>query len=71
MSRLAVKERMRLSTEIKKISTYPGVVYKNGRLDVDMWCNGNESESDRVFLATRTLRNILSRIQEVENENIP
>lgn len=67
MSRLAVKERMRLSAEIHKISTYNGVSYKNGRFDIDMWCNGDEAESDRVFLATRTLRNILSRIHEVEN----
>jgi len=42
---------------LKKLN-HPRIIFKDGKIEIDSWCDGNETESNFVDTITRKLWNI-------------
>jgi len=70
--KFAYKERIALFYEREKLAKLenPRIVFTGLALYIDLWCDGNEIESDHVIKITQKHRRLMQTIIKTENEVI-
>ena len=70
--KIAYKERTAIYHEMARLINLgnPHIIFANGVFYIDLWCDGNEPEADRIIKITQKHRRLLATIIRSENEII-
>lgn len=68
----AYKERIALFHEREKLARLENsrIVFTGLTLYIDLWCNGDETESDHMIKITQKHRRLIQAVLRIENETI-